>query len=305
MLFLGNASLEPLEEFAAKTSKAGVKVSKARDTINPAFIIHFLMTLIEVNGSRVYPPLLRKRIKDDVTWDDSGLPWRRIPFWLMLRVSVQRLLCLAMNEENGQAHYKFLMCGVLAQLLTDSISNLSVELCSVLRAKLCRLLAKLENEKAAASASVALICNNLSEDVGSLCRSAIEASTSAIEAQWNAFKVDCRRKVPSLPLCAQDSELQLTLPNSGSYLQEDFSHRHQRSKLLDVDPVTLGLNSNKTTTKFFGSLTSCYFALEASEMSIESAAHDVPGFRSTVLNVARRFLPRSVVIWRPWETPMK
>lgn len=277
--FLEKASLEPLDEFAAKTSKAGMQVSEARDTVDPALITHFLMTLIEVNGSRIYPPLLRKRIKDDVTWDNSELPWRRSPFWLILRVSVHRLLCLAMGEEKGQAHYKFLMCGVLAQLLTDSISNLSVELCSVLRAKLCRRLAKLENEKTAVNTSVAPVYNDLLEDIGSLCWGAIEASTSAIEAQWNAFKADCRRKVPSLPLRVQDSELQLTLPNSGSYLQEVLNHRHQRSKLLVIDPAALGPNSSKATTKFFGSLTSRYFALEASEMSIESAARNVTGCR--------------------------
>jgi len=62
--------------------------------------------------------------------------------------------------------------------------------------------------------------------MGSLYWGAIEASISAIEAQWNAFKADYRRKVPSLPLRAQDSELQLTLPNSGSYLQEVLNQTH-------------------------------------------------------------------------------
>lgn len=61
------------------------------------------MSLIKANGSRVYPPLFRKRIKDDVTWDKSELSWRRSPFWLILHVSVQRLLCLEVGGERAIA----------------------------------------------------------------------------------------------------------------------------------------------------------------------------------------------------------
>lgn len=278
--FLEKSSLEPLDEFAAKTHKAGVMISESRDTVDPVLITHFLMTLIEVNGSRVYPPILQKRIKDDVCWDNSELPWRRSPFWLILRVSVQRLLYLTMGEDKGRAHYKFLMCCVLAQLLTDSVNTLSVELCALLRAKLCRRLAKLENEKAASSPSIASVYTDLFEDIGSVCRDAVEVATSAVEAQWNAFKADRRRKIPSLPLRAHDSELHLTLPNSGPYLQEVLNQAHQqRPRPLIVDPAVLGPNSSKATTKFFGSLTSRYFTLEELEVSIESAPREVSSSR--------------------------
>lgn len=50
-----------------------------------------------------------------------------------------------MGEEKGQANYKFLLCCVLVELLGDSINHLGVEWCTILRAKLCRRLAKLED----------------------------------------------------------------------------------------------------------------------------------------------------------------
>lgn len=78
--FLERASREVLEEFCPKVREDGVKVSEARDTVDPAIISQFLMTLLETNGSRIYPPLLRKRVKDDVCWDNAELPWRRSPF---------------------------------------------------------------------------------------------------------------------------------------------------------------------------------------------------------------------------------
>ena len=84
--FLEKASIEPLDEFAAKPRKAGIEVPESRDTVDPAIITHFLMTIIETIGNRVDTPLLRKRIKDDVCWRNSEQPWRRSPFWLLLRV---------------------------------------------------------------------------------------------------------------------------------------------------------------------------------------------------------------------------
>ncbi|KAB8223469.1 hypothetical protein BDV33DRAFT_200446 [Aspergillus novoparasiticus] len=75
--FLERASCEVLDEFCPKIRKAGVKISETRDTVDPAIISQFLMTLLETNGSRTYPSLLRKRVKDDVCWDNAELPWRR------------------------------------------------------------------------------------------------------------------------------------------------------------------------------------------------------------------------------------
>lgn len=275
--FLEKASLEPLDEFAAKTRKAGVSISEARATVDPALITHFLMTLLEVNGSHVYPPFLRKRIKDDVCWDNAELPWRRNPFWLILRVSVQRSLYLALGEEKGRVQYKFLMCMVLAGLLVNAAKVLNPELCGFLRAKLCRRLAKLESEKETLSSAVLPTCTGLFENIGALCQHAVETVTSAIDLRWNAFKTDCRRKIPSLPYRARDNELYLSLPNSGSYLQSVLDRpRSQASRLSTVDAASLGPNSSKATTKFFDSLTTQYFKLEDMEESIEFALRILP-----------------------------
>lgn len=287
--FLEKASLESLDEFAAKTFKAGVTISETRDTADPTLLTGFLMTLLEVNGSRVYPPILRKRIKDDVVWDNAELPWRRSPFWLTLRVAAQRLLCLKMGKEKGQANYKFLMCCVLVELLGDSTSHLSVEWCTILRAKLCRRLAKLEDEKKAAeSISTAFVYTKLFEDIGPLFRNTIDTATSAIEAQWNAFKADCRRKIPPLPLRAQNSDLYLTLPNSGYYLQRVLNQAcHQRLGPVFVDPAALGPNSSKTTTDYFSSMTLRYSALDEMEIKFESADLRVPRSKDKCFRVCK------------------
>lgn len=269
--FLEKTSLEVVDEFTAKTRKAGVVVSESRDTADPALITNFLMTLLEVSGSRANTPLLRKRIKDDVCWDNAELPWRRSPFWLVLRVSVQRLLYLEFGKEKGRIHYKLLICVLLAQLLTDSSNTLSVSLCGLLRAKLCRRLAKLETEKARSSPSSVSMYAGLFRKIGSFCQKAIDMATSSIEAQWSTFKSDSRRKVPRLPRHAFDRELGLTLSNSGSYLQRVFGQA--KFKTLQqplIDPATLNPNSGRITTEFFESMRKQYFILEELDMDIES-----------------------------------
>lgn len=60
-----------------------------------------LMTLLETLGARVGPPQLRKRIHD-VYWNDAERPWRRSAFWLVLRVRIQRILCIKSSAESGR-----------------------------------------------------------------------------------------------------------------------------------------------------------------------------------------------------------
>lgn len=78
--FLEHASFESIKQFAAITTKAQSKVYECRDTCNPDLISQLLMTMLEVNGHRVHPPKLRKRIRDDACYSEGArYPWRRSP----------------------------------------------------------------------------------------------------------------------------------------------------------------------------------------------------------------------------------
>jgi len=101
--FLERASTESIKRFAAHTNKAGSCAFESRDTVDPALITQMLMTLLEVNGSRAFPPLLQKRVRDDVCWSEGGeKPWRRCPFWLVLRVAVYRHLSVTLGGDVGR-----------------------------------------------------------------------------------------------------------------------------------------------------------------------------------------------------------
>lgn len=134
-LFIEQASTEQLVRFMANGWKARASVPETRDSADPAIISQMLMPMLEAIGSSVDVPRLRKRVRDDVNIFKAQLPWRRLPLWLVLRVAVQRHLCLMLGSHSGRACYKFLTCVLLAQLLVDSAGQLAPELTVLLRPK--------------------------------------------------------------------------------------------------------------------------------------------------------------------------
>ncbi|KAB8204880.1 hypothetical protein BDV34DRAFT_225899 [Aspergillus parasiticus] len=273
--FLERASCEVLDEFCPKIRKAGVKISETRDTVDPAIISQFLMTLLETNGSRTYPPILRKRVKDDVCWDNAELPWRRSPFWLVLRVCIQRLLCLYLGAELGRMQYKFLLCTLMARLLEDSVETIHHEECNFLKTKLCRRLAKLEAERENASEVVRDAYTRLFSVIGPACQKSIDIVTG--EARWEYLKRSTRRKIESLPQVAEDKDLRLRLPNSLPYLKAILScSRQSRGACKVIDPTLLDKNSKKDTTEQFSAMTTRYTSLADMELTMESVTHEIP-----------------------------
>ncbi|KAE8553420.1 hypothetical protein EYB25_004802 [Talaromyces marneffei] len=228
--FLERASLDSIDEFAAKTHKAGVAITEARDTSHPALVTDFLMTLLEVNGARANVPLLRKRVK--------------------------RRHCVQ--------------------------ASLSPELCNFLRAKLCRRLAKLETEKLHGSPSVIHTYSELFENIGPICHKAIDTTTTFIEKQWATFKARSLRKIPFLPRFADEDDLHLTLPNSGSYLRGVLKQSYHPPSATSpiIDAATLGSSTSKSTTEFYSSLLARYNKLHDWESQFETTTADIPQSQS-------------------------
>ena len=219
--FLEQASTESIKRFAAHTNKAGSFAKESRDTVDPSLITEMLITLLEVNGYRHFPPLLRKRVRDDVCWNDGAEdPWRRSAFWLVLRVGVQRHLCTFFGSEMGRVHYKFLMCLALASLLDDSREYLSPELLAVLKAKLGRRVVKLAVDKDRGSSVVRPLYEHMFTQLGTIFYKSMQSANEHINTAWTTLKRSIRRPIPPLPRRAEQQDLYLTLPNSGAYLNQ-------------------------------------------------------------------------------------
>ncbi|ATZ54876.1 hypothetical protein BCIN_11g01980 [Botrytis cinerea B05.10] len=216
-IFLEQSSTESIKRFAARTSKAGSLVIEERDTASCALISQMLMTLLEGNGRRIYPKILKKRIRDDVLWFNAAKPWRRNPLYLVLRVAIQRQL-YSMSD-SGRTQYKFMRCLAMAQLLEFHMYNISLESLSYLKVKLCRRLAKLENDDVRSSSSLGAVYEHTFKALRPSFQKAIQRASERIESEWLAFKRSNQRPIMTLPKRAADRDLYLTLPKSGGYLQ--------------------------------------------------------------------------------------
>ncbi|KAL6701246.1 hypothetical protein J3F84DRAFT_391848 [Trichoderma pleuroticola] len=250
--FLERTSMEAIQDLQAQTMKANVLVTEVRDTSDPAMITEMLMGILEAIGEFAHVPKLRKRVRDDVNFVTGSLPWRRLPFWLVLRVAAQRHLHLSLSE-SGRACYKLLMAVFFSELLHDATNDLvSLEktndldgnleldpgLVLTLRTKLCRRMAKLEQERA----SLVIHRESFESLFGCVApniRTSIEFSNSRVENLWNDFKWKTERKVPRLPQKASDRSLQLSLLKSGSYLDRLLESRRSPIPVSTDGPLQL------------------------------------------------------------------
>ncbi|KAI1264019.1 hypothetical protein F5Y18DRAFT_437210 [Xylariaceae sp. FL1019] len=268
--FLEQASMESLHSLQANAWKANVSVIETRDTTDPALITHMLMPLLEAIGSHYQAPVLRKRVRDEVNIQGEDLPWRRLPFWLVLRVAAQRQLSLALGNERGRIGYKFLMCVLLSQLLQESAGKLSPELAMTLRAKICRRMAKLELEKAKVKSANAEISELLFTRIGPIIKAIVEKATVQVEATWEKYKQETTRHIPKLPLRAPDYALQLSLSHSSEYLSNLLSSPQIRQ--ADLASVSLPEPLDKAVRQS-QDFTNHIFGLAAMELRINHDDH--------------------------------
>ncbi|KAL6891856.1 hypothetical protein GGI43DRAFT_200758 [Trichoderma evansii] len=234
--FLEQASMESIHSLQAQAQKAGKVISELRDTSDPALITQMLMAILEAIGDFATVPTLRKRVRDDVNLlEAASLPWRRLPFWLVLRVAAQRQLSIYLGQ-SGRACYKLVMSIFFANLLQDATKILATnedkvenvlsmngvrkhepELIITLRTKLCRRMIKIEREKIHLQIhkeAFERFFNNAAPRI----KSSIEFANSSVETLWDNVKKEMERSIRRLPLRAPEKSSQLSLLNSRDHL---------------------------------------------------------------------------------------
>ncbi|KAF3904517.1 hypothetical protein AA313_de0210125 [Arthrobotrys entomopaga] len=219
-LFLEQASKESIKRFAATTAKAASGAWESRDTVDPSLITGLMMSLLEATGTRIFPAPLRKRVRDDVCWSDGINPWRRNPNWLILRVAVQKHLQLLLDVDIGTIVYKFLKCWLLKSFLAYIYPQIHPELSTLLKAKLCRRLAKLDMLRSSATdpskTSYEYFFGLISKGVESV----IDLCDNNIVDTWDQYRKKIERRIFPLPKRADSQDTKIQLPSSGAYLRD-------------------------------------------------------------------------------------
>ena len=139
-LFLSQMSSEAIPDAQPTIRKAGEEIAEPRNTTNPRYITELLAGILRGIGDPADIQRIPKRIADEVHCS-GGLPWRRSPFWLVLRVALQTTL-----YSSSQTHheYKSFMVYLLAKILQLAINaKFPSDLIHIMHAKLSRRRTKL------------------------------------------------------------------------------------------------------------------------------------------------------------------
>ncbi|KAH7121598.1 hypothetical protein EDB81DRAFT_605619, partial [Dactylonectria macrodidyma] len=241
--FLEQASSEAFDKFAARASKGGMTVVETRDSARPTLITEMLMPLLEGIGKPIEVCMVQKRVRDDVVLGSSELPWRRSPYWLLLRVALARILSDVFRDTvpgTDRVHFKFIMCVLLVNFLKDCTGSLGPEQTLMLQAKLCRRLDKLESERLAASGPLQLTYESFFTATADFFKVIVLDSQQQVTNSWENYKTKNLRRIPTLPRRAPNKDLQLLLPNSGTVLSQLLTQNTKVSlKKEDVGPQSL------------------------------------------------------------------
>ncbi|KAK3984329.1 hypothetical protein QBC44DRAFT_388524 [Cladorrhinum sp. PSN332] len=299
--FLEQASLESTKEFSAISYKAQTHTHESRDTASPTMISSLLMAILEENGRRISTPLLRKRVRDDVCWSNAEKPWRRLPYWLVLRVGIERYLCLALGAEHGRFEYKFLLCILFANFLGTAQQSLTVDELEHFKAKLCRRLVKLDADRSKLeNPLVRQRVDQLFDHWAPIIERIVRDTSNCVQSHWQVFKQIVAKEIHPLPATARDVDLILPLRNSGNRLRliqaESATMLKRRQQRWNAPPdIDLSSITNKELSKFARPI----FKIVKEESAFRDLSFE-PSFASSIPELSlqiRRYVGKALPIY--------
>ncbi|RKF65793.1 putative p-loop containing nucleoside triphosphate hydrolase [Erysiphe neolycopersici] len=221
--FLAQASNESIKQVAAHTKKAESQAFESRNTVNPVIISGILMTILKSRGKQYFPPLLKKRIRDDVCWDRTAVnPWRRSPLWLLLRVAIERHLRFVMGWDLGHLYYKLLMCLFYSNFISryTASSQIKEEVLQHLLRKLVVRIDKLNGIKILPENKSASQFIELQGALEKIFENSIECAAKKLSSLLSISKNTQERSIQRIPFHAPDYYCKLKLFNSEAYIKD-------------------------------------------------------------------------------------
>jgi hypothetical protein len=215
---------------ASTTRKAQSTVLEARDTTHPRYITELLTGILRSVGRPADIIRITKRVGDDVVWNNSKLPWRRSPLWLLIRVAVQTSLD---RSTLGQDTYKGFMLFFMCCLANENIcADLSNDLLHSMSAKLSRRLRKLGSSAPDWLSHIVLeTCTSLRSTLEKRWRQVQDAQRKS--PPWTPSQLDLTRDVELSLLGSRAYIRNCLAPHIFDPLDTPFNPQHRRRGSLD------------------------------------------------------------------------
>lgn len=105
---LAKMSHQGIAHTKSKSIKATHEHDEIRDITHPKMITELFFGFLQALGQAAEAPAIWKNTPDEVMYDNALVPWRRSPFWLLVRVSLQ-ILMSRNTSQNSDTLYKTFM----------------------------------------------------------------------------------------------------------------------------------------------------------------------------------------------------
>ncbi|KAF4999120.1 hypothetical protein FGRMN_2683 [Fusarium graminum] len=273
--FLDNASRESLPDFSAHALKAGTSMPEYRNTSEPALVSSMLMAILQQNGRRLAPTILQKMVRDDVCWKNAEKPWKRLPYWLVLRVAISRYLAQRLGGEVGRVEYKFLLAHLFSDFLAHiQRSGIRIDRLDFFKKKICRRLVKLDvdndrSQDPQVTDRIEYLFLHLTPGI----QNSVSKATLFVEASWRQQKLVMTKSIPPLPKQATFEDMKLDLKVSGQTLHRIWQgySRPSRYSLDQQNIVSVAEAAKQHLTSFARE----HFKLMRKEIAYKSSCDQV------------------------------
>ncbi|KAJ7128318.1 hypothetical protein C8R44DRAFT_850853 [Mycena epipterygia] len=238
--FLANMAVDVLPDSEAFARKAGIRVDEFRDSASGHYIVHLLPAILR-GYAGTFPADVhrtRKRVRNEILWDNARAPWRRNPIWLVIRVAIQSTL--KQDPDSTDTLYKSFMVYLMTQILrTATEKAVSSELLFCMRAKIARRVTKLPS---------------ISPQLQALTIAASGAATNLLELRWDTIRGEQAKSSNWAPATLDlEEDTHLSLFNSKDYMLQRIAQEGVRTAVVRSQPTE---PARKCQTDEFRTLTS-------------------------------------------------
>lgn len=138
---LAKMSHQSVQGTKSKVRKAGQEHDENRDTTDPQMVTELFMSFLHSMCVNDENPQIQKNTRDEVMWHNTKYPWRRSPFWLLVRVILQVTFHRLSSQDDRL--YKSFMIYFLSTVIDISCDTMPSEHIHVMNVKVARRLLKL------------------------------------------------------------------------------------------------------------------------------------------------------------------
>lgn len=221
-------SHQRVPEVQPKARKARKDHHEDRETTDPRIVTELLTSFLRGAGKPVEVEAICKNTREETSYSNSRLPWRRSPVWLLIRVGLQLSMCRL--SDGSDNIYKRFMIYLMAQvLLKANRASTPSELLHIMMTKISRRLCKLEG-----------LCN---DEWLSTVRDIVSAASKNLRERWERIRI-CSEKPLNFTFLSSiemEDHLLFSVPQIDSFIAS-ILHRggiHDTSSFSPVAHVSL------------------------------------------------------------------